>query len=149
MKLKLSSKTDYALRTVLDLANHRAYGVTSVGEIAERQEIPVKFLEQILLILKAGGIVLSRRGARGGYSLALPPEKITLARIVKLTENAFSPDIGGIELANIPEAPADPFADVFSEISEFIEKKLEGTTIAEIAERELYRSSSWQYHYQI
>ena len=85
--MRLSRKTDYALRTMVDLAQQNG-GLTPVGEIAARQGISTNFLEQILLTLKGGDLVASRRGKKGGYFLARQPEKITLADIVHLTEGA-------------------------------------------------------------
>ena len=85
--MKISSKTDYALRTVLDLASHGRDGdVAKVGEIGARQDIPPKFLEQILLMLKGAGIVRSKRGVGGGYVLARVPEKILLSQIVSAVD---------------------------------------------------------------
>ena len=72
--------------TVMDLAMYRNTGVIKVADIARRQSIPQKFLEQILLLLKGAGIVTSRRGSKGGYLLTRPASEISLASIVRLTE---------------------------------------------------------------
>ncbi|SHJ63324.1 transcriptional regulator, BadM/Rrf2 family [Anaerobranca californiensis DSM 14826] len=88
--MKISAKGDYACKAVLELAiNYHEGKPVQISDIAERQNIPIKFLEQILIILKQGGVTKSKRGAEGGYYLAKPPEEITVADIILLTEGAF------------------------------------------------------------
>ena len=86
--MKISSRSRYALLTVLDLTIQRSAGVSKVHDIARRQQIPQKFLEQILLVLKSGGLVASKRGAKGGYRLKKEPETISVADVLALTEDA-------------------------------------------------------------
>lgn len=88
--MKISAKGDYACKAVLELAVSFDEGrPVQISEIAEKQGIPIKFLEQILIILKQGGITKSKRGAVGGYFLARPPENITVADIIALTDGPF------------------------------------------------------------
>ncbi|MHC4944197.1 MAG: RrF2 family transcriptional regulator [Planctomycetota bacterium] len=90
--MKISSKGDYALRTILTLAlkvdENRP---VRLPEIAEQNSIPVKFLEQIMIQLKSAGLVTSRRGRHGGYLLARTPEKITLGEVIRLIDGAVAP----------------------------------------------------------
>lgn len=88
--MKITYKGDYALKAVLDLALHHGQVITIAG-LAERAEIPVKFLEQVLLELKRGGFVASRRGKIGGYMLAKPPSLITVGDIIKFIEGKIEP----------------------------------------------------------
>lgn len=135
--MKVSSKTDYALRTVLELSLSTDGSVTKASTIAGRQSIPLKFLEQILLALRSGGVVASRRGARGGYYLASPPRDITLAEVVRLTEDSLvapaasrrTTDGEGFGLR------ADPFARVWREIEDSIEATLAGVTFEDMKRR--------------
>lgn len=83
--MQLSMKTEYALRALYELA--RAPGIVSRSEIAERQDIPLPFLEQILIHLKEAGLIQSRPGPGGGFSLAKPKEEITLWDIYQAVES--------------------------------------------------------------
>ncbi len=126
--MKPSSKTEYALKTMLDLALHRNEGVVRVADIAQRQSIPIKFLEQILLVLKAGELVSSRRGARGGYVLAKDPAVIQIGDIVRLTEHSFA-------VSHRTHNPADPFGEIWEDIGNYARKKLATTTLQDICTR--------------
>src|SRR5256885_11633395 len=87
----LSSRGKYATRALLELTLQYEHGPVLIHDIAERQKIPLKFLEQILLALKHAGFVDSRKGPAGGYFLAMPPDKITLGAVVRLTDGPLPP----------------------------------------------------------
>lgn len=89
--MKISFRGDYALKAILDLALNYKSGLIRIHDIAERQDIPLKYLEQILLALKGAGYVKSQRGAKGGYFLAKQPKEITLGEIVRLMEGPIAP----------------------------------------------------------
>ncbi|MDA0321151.1 MAG: Rrf2 family transcriptional regulator [Verrucomicrobia bacterium] len=133
--MRVSQKTEYALKTVLDLAQHGDAGVVSTAHIARRQEIPVKFLEQILITLKNAGVVGSRRGPKGGYFLQQSPAEITVGAIVRLTESRPA-------LPNNGDAAGEycPFAEMWKEIEEHVHDTLEGLTIKEMCRRIQERS---------
>jgi Rrf2 family protein len=80
----LNKKTQYALQALMYLAEHKDDGPVLISEIAENKKIPLKFLESILLQLKKEGILDSKKGKGGGYYLKLPPNRISLARIIRL-----------------------------------------------------------------
>ena len=85
--LRISAKGEYALRALLELSlNNHKRGVTSIQEIAQRQDIPLKFLEQILLSMKKAGLIESKRGNTGGYYLLKQPEEITVGEVLKITD---------------------------------------------------------------
>lgn len=87
--MRISAKGDYAVRAMIELAAHHGE-LQKRDRIVEAQGIPVKFLENILAELKHGGLVHSQRGADGGYSLARPPEEITLADILRVAEGPLA-----------------------------------------------------------
>jgi Rrf2 family protein len=90
--MKISSKGDYALRTILTLAMKcDEKKPVRLPEIAEQNNIPVKFLEQIMIQLKGAGFVTSRRGRHGGYLLAKAPEKITMGEVIRLIDGSIAP----------------------------------------------------------
>jgi len=85
--MKLSTKSRYGTRILLELARHRNKGPLSNGMISKIQNIPVKYLEQLVRTLKQARLITSVRGPKGGHSIAMAPEKITLGRIVRLFES--------------------------------------------------------------
>ena len=89
--MKISTKGRYALRLLLDLGEHRGEGFVSLKEIAERQDISKKYLEQIIPILNKTGVLRTNRGAQGGYMLARTPDKYTVGEILRLTEGSLAP----------------------------------------------------------
>lgn len=96
--MKLSTRSRYGTRMMLDLAQHYDDGPVQIGEIAKRQDISVKYLEQLIIPLKKANYITSVRGPKGGHVLARSPEEITVGEVVKLLE-------GGINLADCLENP--------------------------------------------
>ena len=86
--MRLSTKVRYGARAMLDLAMNADQGMINVGDIAERQEVSVKYLEQLLTALRAAGLVRSARGASGGHALARPAGEITLRDVYIALEGA-------------------------------------------------------------
>ena len=89
--MKISTKGRYALRMLLDLAEHRQCGYIALKDIAERQNISKKYLEQIIPMFNNSGILKTSRGAQGGYQLAKSPDSYTLGEILRLTEGSLAP----------------------------------------------------------
>jgi Rrf2 family protein len=137
--MRVSAKVDYALRAALELAA-AGDGPTKGERIAQAQDIPLKFLENILLELRHHGLVQSQRGAEGGYWLALPPEEIKLADVIRAVEGP---------LANIQDLPpeethysgaAERLRDVWIAIRQNLRVVLESVTLEELAARRLPES---------
>lgn len=89
--MKISTKGRYAIRLMLDLAQHNTGEMIRIKEISERQNISEKYLEQIITSLKRAGYVKSLRGAQGGYRLAKEPKEYTVGMILRLTEGNMAP----------------------------------------------------------
>ena len=89
--MKISTKGRYALRMMLDIAQHHDGNPVRVKDIAERQEISVKYLEQIVSILVRAGYLKSIRGPQGGYRLTRQPREYTVGSILRLTEGSLAP----------------------------------------------------------
>jgi Rrf2 family protein len=146
--MRISRKTDYALKTVLDLALHDQQVVPG-PDIAKRQDIPLKFLEQILLALRGAGVVTSRRGKNGGYLLARPPSEITLASVVGLSEGGLSlaPDARGFAGPGGAAEMESPLREVWADIDDYIAAKLQEVTVQSLCDRvaELSGAGSTQY----
>jgi Rrf2 family transcriptional regulator, iron-sulfur cluster assembly transcription factor len=130
--MKLSTRSRYGTRVMLDVAQHYQSGPVQLGGIARRQGIPVKYLEQIMIPLKKAGYVSSVRGFRGGYLLARPPEEVTVGEIVVLLE-------GGLELTACTGFPATceraetcVVRALWHEATEAMHEKLDAVTLADL-----------------
>ena len=97
--MKLSTKVRYGARAMLELATHYGKGPIELKEIAKRQDISVKYLEQVIIPLRTAGLVKAMRGSKGGYSLAKPPSEILLNDLVETLE-------GPLELIECLHNPA-------------------------------------------
>jgi Rrf2 family protein len=89
--MKLSKRSEYGLKALIDLAAYHGQGVMQAPQIARKHDISLKFLEQILLDLRRAGILHSRQGIHGGYYLALPPEQITIGQVVRILDGTIAP----------------------------------------------------------
>ena len=113
--MRVSAKADYALRAAIELAA-AGDGPVKGERIAQAQEIPLKFLENILGDLRQAGIVRSQRGAEGGYWLARPADRITVADVIRAVEGPLASVRGGppeeVSLAEVIRAVEGPIANV-------------------------------------
>ncbi len=89
--MKISTKGRYALRLMVDLAQYNNGENVTLKEVARRQNISLKYLEQIITVLTKSGYVISTRGSGGGYRLAYSPEHYTVGMILRLTEGSLAP----------------------------------------------------------
>ena len=134
MPMKVSAKTEYACIAMLELALcHPSEEPVRIREIAERHNVPPRFLVQILLQLKGAGLVMSVRGAAGGYRLLLPPEKIPLGKVMEVIE-------GNLEESGKSSASKDsPIVQVlwqaWNDVAASHRRALVGLTLAELIER--------------
>src|SRR5206468_3313952 len=137
--MKLSLRGEYALRALLVLGLEYEQPVVRIQTISEQQNIPKRFLEQILNDLKSAGLVQSRRGVAGGYRLARPPGEITLASVVRHIEGALAPvscvSERFYEKCSCPDESRCAIRSVMKEIREAVVKIAERVTIGELCER--------------
>jgi Rrf2 family protein len=89
--MKLSKKSEYGLRALLELTAVHGTATLQRHDIAARQHIPIEFLEQILLALKRAGLLTSRRGMKGGYALIKQPKDITLGQVIRILDGPLAP----------------------------------------------------------
>ncbi|MFC1674909.1 RrF2 family transcriptional regulator [Candidatus Omnitrophota bacterium] len=89
--MRITYRGDYALKAILDLSLRYGGGVVTIHDLARHTDTPIKFLEQVLLDLKRGGFVESRRGKDGGYSLAKSPAQITLGDVIRYIDGPLEP----------------------------------------------------------
>jgi len=136
--MKISAKTDYACRALLELSLHWPNpGLLQVGVIAERQKIPIKFLTHILIRLKELGLVNSVRGKKGGYALAKPPQEIKLSDLAKPFMEIGSPQV--------KSKRADVFFHVWQEMDRLVLEAMGKITIEDLCQRERNLSQAGLY----
>lgn len=135
--MRVSAKADYALRACIELAAAEGEGHVKGERIAQAQEIPLKFLENILGDLRQGGLVRSQRGAEGGYWLARPAEEITLAEVIRAVEGPLANVRGVRPDAVAYHGAAEPLRDVWIAVRASLRSVLETVTLADVAHGEL------------
>ncbi|MBW1763383.1 MAG: Rrf2 family transcriptional regulator [Deltaproteobacteria bacterium] len=136
--MKLSTKSRYGARILMELARRKGDGPVQVSEIFDKQKIPVKYLEQIIRMLREAGFINSFRGAKGGHIIAKDPGKITLGEIVRLLEG--QKDL--VECISLPES-CDMSDEcrirlAWKEAADALFKKLDNITIKKILNNKSY-----------
>ena len=137
--MKLSQRGHYALRALIVLGLNYSDSVVRIQTISAAQNIPKRFLEQILNDLKAAGILESRRGITGGYRLRRPPEEISLAEVVRLIEGPLAPvscvSERFYERCSCPNEEKCGIRSIMKEVRDAIVKVLETVTVAQLCDR--------------
>ena len=134
--MRVSAKADYAVRAVVELAVSDG-GPVKGERISQAQDIPLKFLENILLELRHAGLVRSQRGAEGGYWLARPPEEITLAEVIRSVEGPIA-NVRGEGPQDVDyRGSAARLKDVWIAVRANLRSVLEAVTVADVAQGEL------------
>lgn len=130
--MKISSKGRYALRMLVDLAEHGSGGFVALKEIAERQKISKKYLEQIVTLFNRGNILKTNRGFQGGYMLARTPDKYTLGEILRLTEGSLSPVDDPVPQDVAESSGEAAMAPVWQGLNRVIREYLDGITLQDV-----------------
>jgi Rrf2 family protein len=137
--MKLSKRGEYGLRALQDLALHYEQGPVTSHDLAQRNNIPRKFLEQIMLTLKHGRIVNSRKGPSGGYYLARPPQEISLGEVIRLLDGPLAPiscvSETAYEPCGCPDMDACGLRRVMQQVRDVVAGIMESTTLASLVER--------------
>ncbi|MCL5292499.1 MAG: Rrf2 family transcriptional regulator [Actinobacteria bacterium] len=132
--MKFSARSEYALRAMIDLANNDHREVIGVKEIAARQNVPERFLEQQMTTLRKAGLVNSQRGAAGGVSLARTSDKITIAEIIEALEGHLTPVT--CVVADAPDCAKSAHCavrDLLCKVDLAVKEVLRKTTLANLA----------------
>lgn len=144
--MRISTKGRYAVRVMLDLASNNTGEYIKVKDIAKRQEISDKYLEQIISILNKAGYVKSVRGAQGGYKIAKEPKNYTIGMILRLTEGSLSPvaclddEVNECEHCDTCET-----LQVWKDLADAIYNVVDNVTIADLVARQEERLASMSY----
>jgi len=147
--MRISTKIRYGTRAILELASHFGEGPIDLREIAGKQNISLKYLEQVIIPLRAAGLVKSVRGSKGGYSLAKPPAEISLSDVIEVLEGPV----------NLIECLKDPKVcqrssfcvtrDIWDEVSQAIDGIFHSITLDAMVNRKREKESQTSPMYQI
>lgn len=145
--MKISTKGRYALRMLIDLAQHQGEGYIALKDIAKRQNISKKYLEQIVPMLNSSGMLQANRGFQGGYRLAGMPKDYTVAAILRLTEGSLAP-IACLDCnpMGCERAASCATIEMWKGLYKVITDYLEGITLQDLLEKE---QSGGEYDYVI
>lgn len=144
--MKISTKGRYAVRVMLDLAVHNTGEYVKVKQIAERQGISEKYLEQIISILNKAGYVKSVRGAQGGYRIAKEPKYYTVGMILRLTEGSLSPVACLDDAVNECErCDTCETLQVWRDLKEAIDNVVDNVTVQDLVTRQEERLEAMNY----
>jgi Rrf2 family protein len=144
--VRISAKGEYAIKAVLDLALHRDRDLIPIQEIAARESIPQRYLEQVLLSLKRAGILTSKRGSAGGYHLTKAPEEITIGAVLRAVEGTgmpFEPQ------ARPKNGHGDDLVELWRRIGDAVSQVVDQLTFGELAAQAAQRRSSTRPMYHI
>ena len=134
--MKISTKGRYALRLMVDLAEHRDNGFIALKDVAKRQNISKKYLEQIVPVLNGAGLLTTNRGNRGGYKLAKEPKEYTVGDILRITEGSIAPvsclesDVNSCERKNFCQT-----LYVWEGLYKVVNEYLDGITVQDIVDK--------------
>ena len=137
--MKISYKGDYALKALLDLCyRFESLSPVPIGEISKRQNIPAKYLEQIMLVLKGAGIIGSKRGAGGGFFLSKPPDEILLGDVIGLIEGPIEPIACAKQIHNSTCGEEDQcvFREIWLNVMDAITGVVDHVTFGDIMRRD-------------
>src|SRR5512139_1280822 len=133
--MKISTKIRYGTRAMLELACHYGEGPIELREIAKREDISLKYLEQVIVPLRTAGLVKSARGSKGGYFLAKPPSEVYLTDLVQILEGPLNL----IECLNDPKVcqkvPYCVTRDIWKEVSDAIDRIFHSVTLGDMVQR--------------
>src|SRR5689334_11965339 len=133
--MKLSAKADYAVRAVLVLAAHEPERPIKGELIARAQDLPLKFVENILGELKHAGLVASQRGPEGGYRLAVPADQITVAEVIRVVDGPIAA-VAGVRPDEISYPPgAEALPGLWLEARGMLRSVLETVSFADLVKR--------------
>jgi Rrf2 family protein len=148
--VRISAKGEYAIKAMLDLALSDVLGLRPIQEIASRQRIPQRYLEQVLLQLKRAGLLQSKRGSAGGYRLGRTPERVTVGDILRAVEGEHA----RLEPVrrhgrSSPEEPDADLSELWQEVADAVSAVVDRVTLEDLKRRVEDRRSAARAMYHI
>src|SRR5262245_19942485 len=148
--MRISAKGEYAIRALLDLAVHHGEGLVPIQEVAQRQGIPQRYLEQVLLLLKRAGFLESKRGSTGGYQLVRAPAAISVGDVLRASEGRVTAlEVAGRHPSRTSDGAASDLAPLWREIAGAVGAVIDRTTFGDLAEQAKARRSPERTIYHI
>ena len=132
--MKLTTKSEYSILALIHIARHQKKDFIKIDDICARYDLPKKYLEQLFLILKQNRYLKARRGAGGGYKLALPPSKINIAEIIRLMDGALAPteSVSIYFFSHTPLEKEVKVMRVLKDIRDYISNRLEKLRLSDL-----------------
>ncbi|MGH2585048.1 MAG: RrF2 family transcriptional regulator [Dehalococcoidia bacterium] len=143
--MRVSTKGDYGIRALVELAQHCGEGPVQSAEIARRQCIPEPYLDQLLTTLRRAGFIRSVRGPQGGHALLREPDEIRLNEVIEALEGSLSP-IACLDEPNCTKPGACAQRDVWEEVRRATHEILAGVTIGDLSEKEREATAAPRYY---
>jgi Rrf2 family protein len=138
--MRLSRRSEYGLRALVDLIRHDGHGPIALAALARRNNLPLKFLEQIMARLKQAGIVRTTLGARGGYAMAEDPATVSIGRVIRLLDGALAPlpcvSLRFYGTCSCPDQATCPLRDVMLDVRDNMLAILDEESLAQLAARQ-------------
>lgn len=131
--MKLATQVRYGTRILLDLAMHQSKGIVQMGDIASRQNLSLKYLEQLIMPIKKAGLVTSKRGPKGGHSLTKSLDQITLAQIIRAFEKEHTPKETTDDTSSYSEHQDSLIREAWDGAIEAFYNRLEKVTLADLS----------------
>jgi Rrf2 family protein len=147
--VRVSAKGEYAIKAMLDLALHEGEGLQPIQDIAARQGIPQRYLEQVLLQLKRSGFLFSRRGSAGGYRLSRPASQVTVGAVLRAVEGLPSGAEAGRRARGAHADHAGDLADLWREVADAVAAVVDRITFEDLRRRAEERRSAVRPMYHI
>jgi Rrf2 family transcriptional regulator, cysteine metabolism repressor len=146
--MRISAKGEYAIKAMLDLAMQRGRSLVPIQEIAARQAIPQRYLEQVLLALKRAGLLTSKRGSTGGYHLTKAPDEITVGGVLRAVEGGSAP-FEGVPQGWRNGSHEHDLGELWEEIGEAVAGVVDRWTLGDLVARTEQRRGSARPMYHI
>ncbi len=143
--MRVSTKGDYGIRALVELAHRCGEGPVQSAEIARRQCIPEPYLDQLLTTLRRAGFIRSMRGPQGGHALIRQPSEIRLAEVIEALEGSLSP-IGCLDSDECPKPGVCAQREVWEAVRRATYEILNGVSIADLAEKERESVAAPRYY---
>jgi Rrf2 family cysteine metabolism transcriptional repressor len=132
--MKLTTKSEYSILALIYMARHEEKGFIKIDEICENCDVPKKYLELLFTILRQGRYIKTKRGVSGGYKLARPASKISIAEIIRLMDGALAPteSVSKYFFSNTPLVKEKQIIRIFKEIRDYIADRLESLKLSDV-----------------
>lgn len=144
----ISSKGEYGLRALFELTHQYGQRLVQTKEIAQLQSLPESYLSQVLIMLRKAGFITSRRGPRGGHSLARPPAEINVAEVINALEGTVAP-MFCVEEDTVEDCLLQDqcvLQEVWQEVDQAIDEVLRKTTLEDLRQRYIHRTGRILYY---